>query len=420
MLNSLQNMNTAQVALFIDYDNIQMSVESLLKNENDVQWQKILETASQYGRVVLRRAYADWAANPNAQRELMALGIDLVHVSSKRGKNAADIRIVIDAMEQIAANNDNFTHVVLVSGDGDFTELIHRLRTAGKTVIGIGVSGSSAEYLVNACDEFLFYDRLVSLPMSRKASNAQETSDDEPTFDIAAARLLLQRVMENSESDLVHAGALKNNMLRLQPSFHERNYGYSSFKDFLQDQADIVKLEDQSGVLYVRAMPREAQSQEALLQQYLKALNQQKIRMTPNAYRPRIILKFFDFVKDGTISLTEAKERMHAYYEEHLPHVPSTYITEATHQLFHTFCFQFDDSDDYDKNIRLWDKRVRLVDSIKSPQGLLDHCDRGLLQHIKRHIGKNTIDPEIAARLLYGSKPGERTLAHVKDLIANI
>ncbi len=418
MLNALQN-NTA-VAVFIDYDNIQMSVESLLKNEPDVQWEKVLETASQYGRVILRRAYADWAQNTSAQRELMALGVDLVHVSSKRGKNAADIRIVIDAMEQIFTNNEHFSHVLLVSGDGDFTELVHRLRSAGKTVIGMGVSGSSAEYLVNACDEFLFYDRLISSSPDT-ASEEDKEEDASPAFDIAAARLLLQRVLESSENEMVHAGMLKNNMLRLQPSFHERNYGFSSFKDFLKAQADLVRLKDVDGVLYVLAVPREEQPREALLQKYLKVLSQQKIRMTPNSYRPRIILKFFDFVKDGEISLTEAKERVHTYYEKHMPQVASTYITEVTHQLFHTYCFQFLDDRDYPENIRLWDKRVTLSKGIDSPQDLLDHCDKGLLQRIARQIGgKEQIDPEVAAQLLYGSKPGQRMLAHVKDLLAQI
>ncbi len=420
MLNNNMQANTA-VAVFIDYDNIQMSVESLLKNEPDVQWEKVLETASQYGRVILRRAYADWAQNTSAQRELMALGVDLVHVSSKRGKNAADIRIVIDAMEQIFTNNEHFSHVLLVSGDGDFTELVHRLRTAGKTVIGMGVSGSSAEYLVNACDEFLFYDRLLPQTTETLASADADKPEETPVFDIAAARLLLQRVLESSENELMHAGMLKNNMLRRQPSFHERNYGYSSFKEFLKAQNDLVQLQDIDGVLYVKLSPRNSEPREALLQKYLKILGQQKIRMTPNAYRPRIILKFFDFIKDGQISLTEAKERVHAYYEEHMPQVASTYITEVTHQLFHTYCFQFDDTQEYPEGTRLWDKKVRLAKGINKPQELLDHCDRGLLQRIARQVGsKEKIDPEVAARLLYGSKPGNRMLAHVKELLEQI
>ena len=125
------NDNNAQEAVFIDYDNIEISVTDTLGKDVEVEWKKILEEASKVGRTVMRRAYADWAAQSGAQRDLLGLGIDLVHVSSKRGKNAADIRIVIDALEMLQNPISQVTHVLLVSGDGDFTELVHRLRAGG-------------------------------------------------------------------------------------------------------------------------------------------------------------------------------------------------------------------------------------------------------------------------------------------------
>ena len=94
--------------------------------------------------------------------------VELVHVNSKRGKNAADIRIVIDALELFYDEKNAFTHVLLVSGDGDFTELVHRLRAHGKTVIGMGISGTSADYLVNACDKFVFYDKWQGVSKFKK------------------------------------------------------------------------------------------------------------------------------------------------------------------------------------------------------------------------------------------------------------
>ncbi len=154
--------DNAQIAVFIDYDNIEISASDKLGKDVDVEWSLILETAAQIGRVVVRRAYADWSSyGGDRQRELLGSGVELVHVSSKRGKNAADIRIVIDALEFMFSGNSNITHIMLVSGDGDFTELVHRLRGIGIKVVGLGVSGASAEYLVNACDEFIYYDRLV-------------------------------------------------------------------------------------------------------------------------------------------------------------------------------------------------------------------------------------------------------------------
>jgi hypothetical protein len=118
--------------------------------------------------VVVRRAYADWAEAASRQRQLLSLGVELVHVNSKRGKNAADIRIVLDVMELFYNGKDSFTHVLLVSGDGDFTELVHRLRAQGKTVIGLGVSGTTADYLVNACDKFVFYDKWQGVSKVKK------------------------------------------------------------------------------------------------------------------------------------------------------------------------------------------------------------------------------------------------------------
>ena len=108
---------------------------------------------------------------------MLGLGIDLIHVPSKRGKNAADIRIVIDAMEMMVSSN-HITHVFLVSGDGDFTELVHRLRANGKVVVGMGISGASAEYLINACDQFIFYDKLVGAEDSKDEADENETAVD--------------------------------------------------------------------------------------------------------------------------------------------------------------------------------------------------------------------------------------------------
>ena len=136
-----------QVAVFIDYDNIEISVEEAFGKAADVDWNRIFQAASQLGRVVLRRAYADWAEAAAKQRQLLGMGVELVHVNSKRGKNAADIRIVLDALELFYSDKDAFTHLVLVSGDGDFTELVHRLRAHGKFVTGIGISSTSQHFI---------------------------------------------------------------------------------------------------------------------------------------------------------------------------------------------------------------------------------------------------------------------------------
>jgi hypothetical protein len=417
------NNDNAQVAVYIDYDNIEISVTDTLGKDSEVEWKKILEMASRTGRTVIRRAYADWAAQAGAQRELLGLGIDLVHVSSKRGKNAADIRIVIDALEMLQNPNTEVTHVVLVSGDGDFTELVHRLRGVGKVVIGVGVSGTSAEYLVNACDEFIFYDKLIAAAPqpARPAKKGAPESPPAPSFDITEARMLLRRVLEAWEGEWMPASELKKTMLRLNPSYNERNYDFSSFKDFLQAQHEMINLRTNGDQLEAQLIPEAPPSPELVLEQYLQVLADHKIRMTPNEYRPAIIFKFHEFGKNGGLSLTQLKDKVHGHFEENAPHVTGAYIAETAHQLFHTFCFIFDlDGIDYPADIKLWDRRVTFAPDVLRATDLLDKCDKGILQKIAKQLGStDKLDKEVAAQLLYGSFRGERMLGHIIQLLAN-
>lgn len=416
------NNDNAQVAVFIDYDNIQISVSDTLGKDVDVEWKKILEMASRTGRTVIRRAYADWATQAAAQRELLGLGIDLVHVSSKRGKNAADIRIVIDALEMLQNTNSQVSHVLLVSGDGDFTELVHRLRSVGKVVIGVGVSGTSAEYLVNACDEFIFYDKLIATVKQpvRPVKKGAPEAPPAPSFEITEARLLLRRVLESWEGDWMAAAELKKTMLRLNPSFNERNYDFSSFKEFLQAQNEMINLRTSGDQLEAQLIPEAPTSHENLLEQYLQVLAGHKIRMTPNEYRPSIIFKFYEYGKSGGLSLTALKDQVHAHFEDNAPHITGAYIAEITHQLFHTYCFVFDqEGSDYPADVKLWDRRVSFSTEITRATELLDKCDRGILQKITRHVGATEkVDKEVAARVLYGSFRGERMLGHIAQLLA--
>ena len=417
--------DNAQVAVFIDYDNIEISASDKLGKDVDVEWSLVLEAAAQIGRVVVRRAYADWSSyGGDRQRELLGSGVELVHVSSKRGKNAADIRIVIDALEFMAGGPSNITHIMLVSGDGDFTELVHRLRGRGIKVVGLGVSGASAEYLINACDEFIFYDRLVGAeqPVAEAKSGGEVASSSAPSFDISEARQLLRRVLQSRQGEWVLAAELKNAMLRLDPAFSERNYGFANFKEFLSAAKDVAEsqLNDNNQIEVTLTTAAAAQVPEALLDEYLKILTEQKIRMTPNEYRPQIIFRFFDIcMSNPELSLTNLKEQVHAYFQETAPHVKWQYVHEAAHQLFHTYCFEFDQSDDsYPPETRLWDRKVSVAAGVEKSLDLLDKCDKGLLFKLARTLGApKKINKEAAARLLYGSFRGQAMLDHVSELI---
>ena len=413
--------DNAQVAVFIDYDNIEISVSDKLGKDTEVEWSLVLETAAQIGRVVVRRAYADWSSyGGDRQRELLGSGVELVHVSSKRGKNAADIRIVIDALEILNSGDGNITDIMLVSGDGDFTELVHRLRGRGLNVVGLGVVGASAEYLINACDEFIFYDRLVGAE-SPKTDETAQGENAAPSFEISEARQLLRRVLQARQGEWILAAELKNAMLRLNPAFNERNYGFSNFKEFLNSAKDLAEyqLNDNNQMEVSLSTSAAEQVPDALLDEYLRMLTQQKIRMTPNEYRPQIIFRFFDLCNSNTeISLTSLKEQVHAYFQESAPHVKWQYVHEAAHQLFHTYCFEFAGPENYTEETRLWDRRVFFPAGVDKPVDLLDKCDKGLLQKLARTLGSpKKINKEVAARLLYGSFRGQAMLDHVGELI---
>jgi len=147
-----------QVALLVDFENLLLSVRDQFGEP--VQWQRIIRVAEQQGRVVVRRVYADWSAYGHQQKDLQALGFELVHVGG-HGKNAADLRLAIDAVHLAARKEPSLSRIILASGDGDFTDLAHYLRGQGLVVIGIGVRATTAVSLVAACDHFVYYDDLI-------------------------------------------------------------------------------------------------------------------------------------------------------------------------------------------------------------------------------------------------------------------
>jgi len=345
----------AQVAVFIDYDNIEISVEEAFGKTADVDWNRILQAAAQMGRVVLRRAYADWAEAAAKQRQLLGLGVELVHVNSKRGKNAADIRIVIDALELFYNDKDAFTHLVLVSGDGDFTELVHRLRAHGKFVTGIGISGTSAEYLINACDKFIFYDKWQGVNKVKKTP--QNGASQNPP------------------------AQKQNNASAAKPS------------------------------LPVATTP------EGKLEQYSSLLSSRKIRIPNGGQRPFIIYKMYEMVKNAPEQLTfnQLKEQVEAFFANTNPKIDAQVVLDIAHQLFHTFCFEFDP----ESHDRILNRKMFFAADVQNAPDLLDKCDRKILQFLISDLGSpDKLDLEVIARLLYGGARTSKVLDHITDLMA--
>lgn len=269
-----------RVAVYLDFDNIVISRYDQVHGRNSFQKDKakgldpdrlttatvdvgaVLDFASSFGTLVLTRAYADWSAEVNAgyQQQLVGRAVDLVQLfpAAAYGKNGADIRLAVDAVEDMFRLPD-LTHVVIAAGDSDYIPLAQRCKRLGRYVVGIGVAGSSSRALAAACDEFVTYDALPGVPVREpspepaKRTRRNTKSEHDPQ---AAATALLTRALhiglEKDDVDWLHNSAVKAQMKRMDPSFSEKALGFKSFSDFLRSRTDVVELDESSTTRMVR------------------------------------------------------------------------------------------------------------------------------------------------------------------------
>ncbi|MEE6163744.1 MULTISPECIES: NYN domain-containing protein [unclassified Mycolicibacterium] len=279
-----------RVAVYLDFDNIVISRYDQVNGRNSFQRDKakgldpdrlarstvdvgaVLDFASSFGTLVLTRAYADWSADVNAgyRQQLVGRAVDLVQLfpAAAYGKNGADIRLAVDAVEDMFRLPD-LTHVVIVAGDSDYIPLAQRCKRLGRYVVGIGVAGSSSRALAAACDEFVIYDALPGVPTvepersaeqeapkrTRRTKTAEPLEPEEPDPQAAATALLtraLQIGLEKDDVDWLHNSAVKAQMKRMDPSFSEKSLGFRSFSDFLRSRSDVVELDESSTTRMVR------------------------------------------------------------------------------------------------------------------------------------------------------------------------
>src|SRR5271168_2347866 len=272
-----------RVAVYLDFDNIVISRYDQVHGRNSFQKDKtkglekdrlqsatvdvgaIIDFASSFGTLVLTRAYADWSADVNAayHGQLVSRAVDLVQLfpAAAYGKNGADIRLAVDAVEDMFRLPD-LTHVVIVAGDSDYIALAQRCKRLGRYVVGVGVAGSSSKALAAACDDFVIYDALPGVPVAEpapKTRRAKSDDDDEPQpgpDPQPAATALLTRALrigtEKDDVDWLHNSAVKAQMKRMDPSFSEKSLGFKSFSDFLRSRTDVVELDESSTTRMVR------------------------------------------------------------------------------------------------------------------------------------------------------------------------
>jgi hypothetical protein len=274
-----------RVAVYLDFDNIVISRYDQVNGRSSFQKDKakgldkhadrveratvdvgaIIDFASSFGTLVLTRAYADWSAEVNTgyREQLVGRAVDLVQLfpAAAYGKNGADIRLAVDAVEDMFRLPD-LTHVGIVAGDSDYIALAQRCKRLGRYVVGVGVAGSSSKALAAACDDFVIYDALPGVPVPEpapKTRRAKSDDDDEPPpgpDPQPAATALLTRALrigtEKDDVDWLHNSAVKAQMKRMDPSFSEKSLGFKSFSDFLRSRTDVVELDESSTTRMVR------------------------------------------------------------------------------------------------------------------------------------------------------------------------
>ncbi len=244
-------MEEERIALFVDFENLAIGAREA-GAPGEFNFEPISNALAERGRVVSRRAYADWSMFGDARDSLTRNHVELIEIPQRRGmtrKNAADIKMAVDAIE-VAFERDYVTTFVICTGDSDFTPLVHKLRELNKRVIGVGVKGSTSALLPPACDEFLFYDNLEGVDLHRQTppepsdgDNGAVDSDLEVLISTTLGGLL------RSGQGEVLASSLKRALLRKDSTFSEADYGFRAFRELLNhlESEGIIELSEGPG-----------------------------------------------------------------------------------------------------------------------------------------------------------------------------
>jgi uncharacterized protein (TIGR00288 family) len=251
-------------AVFVDFENLALGVEQDKKGRFEIEL--VLKRLLERGRIVFKRAYCDWTRFKDFMYEFHRHGFEMVDIPSSKvsGKNSADIRMVVDAID-LCYSKSHIDTFVLVTGDSDFSPLVSKLKENDKGVVGCGVRSSTSDLLANNCDEFIFYDDLIRVqkrtqtrrrPKKETPGNDAEAGADKRKQE-AFDRLVATVTSLETDYDPVWGSLVKTTLKRVYPGFNESYYGYTTFAELLQDAAKegVIQLEldEQRGNYRVRA-----------------------------------------------------------------------------------------------------------------------------------------------------------------------
>ena len=238
-----------KIAMFCDLENIALGVRDSDIGKFDIEL--ILERLLEKGKIIVKKAYADWERYSDYKRGFHEAAIELIDIPQKyySGKNSADIKMVVDAMD-LSYSKEHLDTFVILSGDSDFSPLVSKLKENNKYVIGIGVKNSSSALLIDNCDEFLYYEDVWrDSQKGPKLDGLNKKTAEAFSLMVDAIQALLR---ENK--DVLWGSMIKQTMQRKKPSFNEGYYGYASFSELLEDASrkNIIRLKkDQRSGTYI-------------------------------------------------------------------------------------------------------------------------------------------------------------------------
>lgn len=284
------NTDNTNIALFCDFENIALGVRDAKYETFDIN--KVLERLLLKGSIVVKKAYCDWDRYKDFKRVMHEAAFELIEIPHVRqsGKNSADIRMVVDALD-LCYTKSHVDTFVIISGDSDFSPLVSKLRENNKVVIGIGVKDSTSNLLSANCDEFIFYDDLVreqkkptrkpvekKLPTATKdvkdvkevVKDQKDQKDQKDPKAMAKRQEALDFIVETleglaeerGEEEKMWGSMVKQTMKRRRPGFNESYYGYRSFRELVEDaqkQGLLIMNRDEKTGQYTIRLPAESE-----------------------------------------------------------------------------------------------------------------------------------------------------------------
>ena len=246
------NHEARSLAVFCDFENVALGVREAKYAQFDMD--KVLERLLLKGSIVVKKAYCDWERYKEFKATMHAAAFELIEIPHVRqsGKNSADIRMVVDALDlcYTKAHVDTF---VIVSGDSDFSPLVSKLRENAKTVIGVGVKNSSSDLLIANCDEFIYYDDLVRQDeQTRRATRKRRetapagSGEDKKQEGLDLMLGTLEALIaERGAEEKIWGSMVKQALKRRNPGFNESYYGFRAFSDLLEEaeKKGLIKLD---------------------------------------------------------------------------------------------------------------------------------------------------------------------------------